>query len=583
MTFLSHKKINMLGARRSNLDQAKSRLVLLSVFFVLAYAIVIARAADLSLIQGALSYGEKDSFVGQSAGLNDENIRADIVDRNGVLLARSLKTASLFADAAMVQNPKESARALVRIFPSISYGSLLQKLQSKKRFVWIKRNISPQEQEEILQLGEPALNFKQEMRRVYPQGALTAHMVGASGVDGQGLSGVEASFDSHLVEQSDPLVLTLDVRLQHVLRREIKKSIDKFSAMAGAGIVMDVENGEILAAVSLPDFDPHFYQDAKNQEIFNRVTLGAYELGSTFKIFSTAAMLEKNNANMAQKFDARESLEVGRFKIRDYHAEDRVLTLPEVFIHSSNIGSAMMGKEVGTKRLKDFYRDIGLFDVPDFEINEMGKPIVPRPWREVNTLTASYGHGIAVSPLQLMKATASIMNGGVLVNPTLVKNTAKIELNKNKFETHLRIVSPQTSHRMRQLMRLVVTEGTGGNADVDGYVVGGKTGTAEKPGRGGYDRDKLISSFLGVFPMNKPRYAIFVMVDEPKGTKETYGYATGGWVGAPAVKNIVAGMASILGLQPHKTGERFEGSLVRYVKTKEEIKQEKRSQNIAAH
>lgn len=583
MSPFSTRKINMLGARRSNLDQARSRLVLISIFFVLAYVVVIARAADLSLIQGALEMGESDSKIEQQHTVLDQNIRADIVDRNGVLLARSLQTSSLFADAALVQNPEQTAKALVEIFPSISYGSLLQKLQSNKRFVWIKRNISPQEQENVLHLGEPALNFKSEMHRIYPQGALAAHMVGASGIDGQGLSGIEASFDQYLKTQEHPLALTLDVRLQHVLKREISETIDKFSAKAGAGLVMDIDNGEILAAVSLPDYDPHDYQRAKDAEIFNRVTLGAYELGSTFKIFSTAALLEKNNANMAQKFDVREPLEVGRFKIRDYHAEDRILTLPEVFIHSSNIGSALMGQEVGTDYIKNFYADLGLLDTPEFEIKEMGKPLVPKPWREINTLTASYGHGIAVSPLQLVKATASIMNGGVLVNPTLIKNPSKINPEKAKNEPEFRIVSPQTSHRMRQLMRLVVTEGTGGNADVTGYLVGGKTGTAEKPGRGGYDRDKLISSFLGVFPMDNPRYAVFVMVDEPKGTKETYGYATGGWVGAPAVGKIVAGMASIMGLPPSQSADRFEGSLVHYVKTKEQIEQEKRSQKIATH
>ena len=583
MSPFSTRKINMLGARRSNLDQARSRLVLISIFFVLAYVVIIARATDLSLIQGALEMGERDSAIERQHAALEQNIRADIVDRNGVLLARSLQTSSLFADAALVQNPEQTAKALVEIFPSLSYGSLLQKLQGNKRFVWIKRNISPQEQENVLHLGEPALNFKSEMHRIYPQGALAAHMVGTSGIDGQGLSGIEASFDQYLKTQEHPLALTLDVRLQHVLKREISEAIDKFSAKAGAGLVMDIDNGEILAAVSLPDYDPHDYQRAKDAEIFNRVTLGAYELGSTFKIFSTAALLEKNNANMAQKFDVREPLEVGRFKIRDYHAEDRILTLPEVFIHSSNIGSALMGQEVGTDYIKNFYADLGLLDTPEFEIKEMGKPLVPKPWREINTLTASYGHGIAVSPLQLVKATASIMNGGVLVNPTLIKNPSKINPEKAKDQPEFRIVSPQTSHRMRQLMRLVVTEGTGGNADVKGYLVGGKTGTAEKPGRGGYDRDKLISSFLGVFPMDNPRYAVFVMVDEPKGTKETYGYATGGWVGAPAVGKIVAGMASIMGLPPNQSADRFEESLVRYVKTKEQIEQEKRSQKIATH
>ncbi len=582
MRAFHQKKIKMLGQRRSALDQAKNRLMLLSVFFVIAYVIVIGRATDLSLIEGSLNKHEEISYVDHNQAQEEKKkVRADIIDRNGVLLARSLKTSSLYADPKIIQNPKDVAKHLQEVFPELSYGALLQKLQSKKRFVWIKRNISPQQQSKILMLGYPGLNFENEMRRIYPQGALASHMVGASGVDGQGLSGIEGSFNKYLASEEKPLQLTLDVRLQHSLRREIKSTIDEFNAKGGAGIVMDIETGEILAATSLPDFDPHVYKKAKNNEIFNRVTLGVYELGSSFKIFSTAALLEKTNSNMAQKFDVREPLQVGRFKIRDYHPEKRILTLPEVFIHSSNIGSAMMGQMVGTDYLQSFYKDIGLFNTPEFELNEMGSPLVPSPWRDVNTLTASYGHGIAVSPLQLVKATASIMNGGYLVNPTLIKSPM-IDLEKQK-KPQIRVVSPETSHRMRQLMRLTVIEGTGGKADVEGFLVGGKTGTAEKPGRGGYDRNKLISSFLAVFPMNEPRYAIFVMVDEPQGTKASYGYATGGWVGAPTVARVISSMASILGLTPDKKDNDMEDSLIQYVKTKEQIQLEKREQTIAAH
>jgi len=309
--------------------------------------------------------------------------------------------------------------------------------------------------------------------------------------------------------------------------------------------------------------------------LFNKATLGVYELGSTFKIFSTAALLEKSSHNISSVFDARQPIKMGRFKIRDYHAEKRVLTTPEVFIHSSNIGSAMMGMEVGTENLKNFYRDIGLIESPEFELQEIGKPIVPSPWREINTLTASYGHGIAVSPLQLVSAVSSIVNGGFLIKPTLILNQ-----DKKKNTENIRVVSDKTAHRMRQLLRLVVSEGTGSSADVAGFLVGGKTGTAEKPGKKGYDRKRLISSFMGVFPMDKPQYAVFVMVDEPKGIKETYGYATGGWVGAPTVQRVIKNMVSILNLPPSDTGEGFEGSLMRFVKTKEQLKQER---DIATH
>ena len=579
MILHGRRKINLTGSRRTSLELARGRLLLLSAFFLFAYVIVAARATDLALIQGYLqNTGEDDLYEIVDHSKEEASIRSDIVDRNGVLLARSLKTSSLYADPKIIQDPAKMAKDLQKIFPDVSYGSLLQKLQQKNRFVWIKRNISPKQQAAILYLGYPGLNFKEEMRRLYPQGALAAHMVGTSGVDSQGLSGIEASFNEYLKNQDEPLRLTLDVRLQHILKREMASTIDSFNAKAGAGIVMDVESGEILAAVSLPDFDPHNYQNANNNEIFNRVTLGVYELGSSFKIFSTAALIEKSNVSMSKTFDVREPIKVGRFQIRDYHPEKRLMSLPEVFIHSSNIGSAMMGKEVGTEELQNFYKDIGLFDKPDFEVPEIGSPIIPKPWREVNTLTASYGHGIAVSPLQLTRAAASIINGGVLVTPTIVlhKDSSK----KSASSPKLRVVSPQTSHRMRQLMRLVVTEGTGSKAEVAGYTVGGKTGTAEKPGRGGYSRKKLISSFLGVFPMEAPRYLVFVMVDEPQGNKESFGYATGGWVGAPTVGRIISAMSSVLGMPPKSQEAPFEKSLMRYVKTKEQIKEE---QKIAAH
>jgi cell division protein FtsI (penicillin-binding protein 3) len=334
----------------------------------------------------------------------------------------------------------------------------------------------------------------------------------------------------------------------------------EFSGSGAAGVIMDVSNGDIIAAVSLPDFDPHDPGAASDSQIFNRLTLGVYELGSTFKIFSTAALLEKNGGRLDQTFDARQSLERGRFKIHDYHAEKRILTVPEVFMVSSNIGAALMGEYVGTEGLENFYRDLGLMGPLDLAIEEIGHPITPHPWRDINTLTASYGHGIAVSPLQMVTAAATVVGDGMALTPTLVMGDAPVKSHD------LRVVSPQTAHRMRQLMRLVVTDGTGKNADVPGYRVGGKTGTAEQPGgRGGYDRRKLISSFLGVFPVDAPRYAVYIMVQDPKGTKASFGYATGGWVGAPAVKRVIAAAGPMLGVRPVSAQQDMADSLKRYV------------------
>ncbi|MCB9991918.1 MAG: penicillin-binding protein 2 [Rhodospirillales bacterium] len=569
------KTLRIRGSRHSALDTARSRVAMISVVFVLAYILVAVRVFDLTIIQGHRAVDRENGTVVAAAA--PETFRADIVDRNGVILATSLDTASLFADPALVPDPEQVARELTDLFPDLVYGDTLQRLQRKGRFVWLKRNLTPHEQYQVLELGHPGLDFKTERRRIYPQGPMAAHMVGYTDVDGNGLAGVERSFNRLLEDNGEPLAMTIDIRLQHILRRELLAAVNTYSGKGGAGVIVDIAGGDVLAAVSLPDFDPHDPGAAGPQQLFNNVTLGVYELGSTFKIFSTAALLEFENVGMDYTFNTTEPLKRGRFKISDYHPEKRPMNVPEVFMHSSNIGAALMGEMVGTQRLKDFYQDLGLMDKMAFEIDEVGTPIVPGVWRDINTLTASYGHGIAVTPLQMVMAASSIANGGIAVQPTLIKskndNKADAPQKDQTLEPELRIVSPQTAHRMRQLMRLVVTDGTGTNADVPGYSVGGKTGTAEKPGpKGGYDRRKKISSFLGFFPMEAPRYAVFVMVDEPKGTKESFGYATGGWVAAPAVGKIISAMAGVLGIPPTQAGpaDDIAASLKRYVDYKPE-------------
>lgn len=555
--FPAKRFLRLQGSRHSALDMARGRIVIVSTLFALAYLLVGARMFDLSLIQGREISPEAGLVVAEKA---PDVYRADITDRNGVILATSLDTASLYADPALIPDPVPVAKDLAALFPDISYGEVLRKLQKKGRFVWIRRNLTPQEQAGILELGEPGLGFRTERSRIYPQGDMAAHIVGYADVDGRGLAGIERSFDSLLAQGGTPLALTLDVRLQYVLRRELGRAVTEFSGKGGAGAIVDIASGEILAAASLPDFDPHDPGGRGPQALFNNLTLGVYEQGSTFKIFSTAALLETQDSPMARTFDAREPLQRGRFKISDYHPEKRILTIPEVFMYSSNIGAALMGEEVGTDRLKAFFADLGLMDPLKLEIDEIGKPLIPPVWRDINTLTASYGHGIAVSPLQTVIAASSIVGGGTLVRPTLILNR-----DKTKDPPEVRIVSPQTAHRMRQLMRLVVTDGTGKGADIPGYNVGGKTGTADKNEGGRYDGKKKISSFMGFFPMNAPRYAVFVMVDEPQGTKASYGYATGGWVAAPAVGRIVAAMGPLLGIAPDTETEDMAAPLKAYV------------------
>ncbi len=560
--------LKLSGTRRTALDQAHGRLVLVGVFFVVCYIFVAARLFDLSFIQGDLQRYTASGEPVAAAAEEHEKMRADIVDRNGVLLATSLATASLYADPHLIPEPEKTAAGLVKIFPDLAYGDVLQKLQRRVRFVWIRRNLTPREQYAVLNLGQPGLSFKKEMHRIYPQGPLAAHMAGYVDIDGRGLAGVERSFDRLLQDGGEALHLTIDIRLQHILRRETMKAMKDFSGAGAAGVILDMSNGDVLAAVSLPDFDPNNPGASATEALFNRTTLGVYELGSTFKLFSTAALLETKNAPMSEVFDAREPLKRGRFTISDFHPEKRMLTIPEVFMYSSNIGAALMGEEMGTATLKAFYKNLGFLEPLKLEIEEIGKPLYPDPWRDINTLTAAYGHGIAVSPLQMVAAASSIVGGGTLVSPHLVLDETESTAspgNKKKSEVH--IVSAKTAHRMRQLLRLVVREGTGTQADVPGYRVGGKTGTSEKTEKGGYNARRLLSSFLGFFPMEAPRYAVFVMVDEPHANKSSYGYATGGWVAAPAVGRTIAAMASVLGLPPVdvKAEQDMAASLRQYV------------------
>lgn len=540
-------RFEMMGARSASLSQAYGRVVVISVVFTFLYLVMCIRAFDLMILQGSLGSYQDQAGADQKLVSVVSSPRRDITDRNGVLLATSLKTASLYADPHNIIDAVEAAKGLAKIFPDQSYGELLQKLQSEKRFIWIKRNLTPSEQAAVLELGQPGLSFQEEYRRLYPQGALAAHMVGYSGVDGQGLSGVEQGFNKILKVDGEPMALTLDIRLQHILRREMQKTITDFSAQGAAGMIMDVRNGDVLAAVSLPDFDPHQPGDAKPENRFNRVTLGTYELGSCFKIFTTSALLEQQQVPFSTTFDTRNPIHVGRFTITDYHPENRPLTVPEIFMYSSNIGTAMMAQQIGTDGLKNFFGELGFFDPIAFDLPEVARPQVPKPWREVSTLTTSYGHGIAITPLQLAAATATVIGSGKMVHPHLLLNDDK---SKKANEGGDRIVSDTTIKKMRELLRLVVRHGTGSKAEVPGLLVGGKTGTAEKSVNGRYVHNALISSFVGAFPMNDPRYLVLVSVDDPKPTKASYGYATAGWTAAPAVGRVVAGMAAVLGIVP---------------------------------
>ncbi|MGH6718039.1 MAG: peptidoglycan D,D-transpeptidase FtsI family protein [Alphaproteobacteria bacterium] len=516
-------------------------LVTMSVFAVLFLTLAL-RVTEIGVLGGAAPPARAGTKVEHRVG------RLDIVDRNGVLLATNLPTASLYADARRVIDVDETARSLAAVLPDSDVADLRRRLASGRAFVWLHRGLTPSLAAHIHALGLPGVAFVEEERRVYPQGTLLAHVLGFTDVDNQGIAGIERTADERLrrgaVEGAGPFAVSIDVRLQAVLHEEITAAIETFQAVGGTGIIMDALSGDVLALVSLPDFDPNQPTAVVSPDArFNRATLGIYEMGSIFKIFTTAMTLDYGVAGLDDRFDATNPIRVARYTINDSHPKARVLSVPEVFIYSSNIGAAKMGLAVGAARQRAFLKKLGLLDPASIELPEIGTPMAPATWGELATMTIAFGHGVAVSPLQTVAAFAAVVNGGTRVQPTLFKRSAAAEPGQ-------RVIGAATSDAMRALLRLTVLEGTGKAADVAGYAVGGKTGTAEKVANGGYQSSALLSSFIGAFPMAAPRYVILVTIDEPKGNESTFGYATGGWTAAPTVARVVARMAPLVGVAP---------------------------------
>ncbi|WP_366656941.1 penicillin-binding protein 2 [Fodinicurvata sp. EGI_FJ10296] len=522
------------------IDVARMRLVVTALVFTLGFLAIGLRLVDVTVLR-ADSPARVANLAGVAGSLGG---RSDILDRNGNVLATSLPIASVFADPLMVIDPVEAAERLASVLPELNRDRLVEQLSSDRRFIWIKRGLTPAQHEAINRLGIPGVAFDREERRLYPVGNVVSHVLGYTNLDNVGIAGVEQHFDDLLASGVAPLELSLDLRIQSMVRDELHASIEDFRAIGGAAMVMDIRSGEIVSMVSLPDFDPHDRGNATDEQIFNRNTLGVYEMGSTFKIFNTAMALESGVATMTSGYDASDPIRIGRFTINDFHGEDRWLTTPEVFTFSSNIGSARMAMDVGSAYQQEFLHRLGLTTTPRFDLPEVGSPIAPSRWRDVNMMTISFGHGISVSPLQLATAVAAVVNDGIMVEPTLIRRDPE------DYPEGERVLSQRTSEQMRRLLRLVVADGTGGNADVPGYFVGGKTGTAQKTGGGGYSANARLSSFVSAFPMHDPRYVVFAMLDEPQGLERTYGYATGGWTAAPLVGRIVAQMGPMVGLRP---------------------------------
>lgn len=520
------------------------RVNIIALIFVLVFSIIAIR---LIIIAGNDYISKRDP----NAPVNIN--RTDIVDRNNNLLAVNLPSSSLYANTKKLVDLEDSVNKLLKAIPSLDRNQLLEKLNSKKSFVWIKRDLTPQEHEKIYNLGLPGFGFEKEQKRLYTYGKLLSHVVGYVSRDLEGLGGLEQYFNDFLIKKNTEkdysylgknLKLSIDVRVQNILSEEIDKTINRFNAKGGAGIVVNPNNGEIIAMVSKPDFDPHKPGLATNEQLFNMASSGVYELGSGMKSLTTAMALDSQTTSMNDVYDLS-YMKVENFQLKDVTPLSGWHSVGEIFLKSSNIGIAQIMLEMGKENLAKYLRKFGLFEKISVELSDGGRPLflpIDR-WNDLNLTTMSYGYSLSISPLHFVQAMVPIVNGGMLYPLTLVKRGENDEIPGR------RVLSEKTSFSMRQLMRLVVKFGTGKKAEVEGYYVGGKTGTAEIIVDGKYDKNRRLASFLGIMPASKPQYLAYVILNQPKGIKETFGYAGGGWVGAPTVGNVFRKIAALYGVE----------------------------------
>ncbi len=550
-TVISSGRGELVNVRQRSLLMAKWRVLWVALAFGFVAMVAVLRILFLGAFEGQPA--RADGFATLLPP------RGDIVDRNGVPLARAFPAYSLWYNPAalgddgtpLVHSPREVAAALVKIFPDMDEKALAARL-ADGRPGYLRRRILPEDANKIHALGEPALEFPRELERFYPQGSMGAHVLGFVGADGKGHVGMEEVFDQRLTDESTrgtPAMLSIDTRVQGALEDELAKGMADSAAKGAAGIVLDVDTGEVLALASLPSFNPNLIDRAGEANIFNRVTNQVYELGSTFKPITVAAAIDAGTvSDLSRRYQSNRPLEIGGFHIRDSHSFGASLNIPEALVHSSNIVTAQVADELGGARLNATMRALGMNERPYIELPARGFPLWPKgDWSRITTMTVSYGHGIAVTPLHLASAYAALVNGGIWRPATLQKIQPGTEV------AGRRVFKASTSARMRQLLRMIVDVGTGRKANAAGYRVGGKTGSAEKPGVGGYQRSNLVATFAAAFPMDRPRYVVIAMLDEPQGTQATSGQRTAAWNAAPVVGRVVPRIGPLLGIMPDAT------------------------------
>ena len=530
--------------------KTRARIALTVLIFALGYAVIATRLVMFAMAPEG--HGLR-RVIAQDAVAT---ARPDILDRDGEILATDVRTPSLFAEPHRIIDVDEASELLTAVMPDIDAAELRARLASKRRFVWLKREITPEQREQIHRLGIPGVGFLPENKRVYPNGAEVSHVLGHVNIDNQGTAGIEKWLDSrgladlHLAglatdRLQKPIELAVDLRVQHALRDELVAARARFKAVAAAGILTDVRTGEVVSMVSVPDYDPNNPREALEPTRINRLTTGVFEMGSTFKALTVAMALDSGKITLKSAFDASHPLQYGKFAIHDFHAQNRVLTVPEIFTYSSNIGTARMALSLGIEHHKWFLRKMGQLERLRTELPESAEPLVPKRWAELNTVTIAFGHGLSVAPLQAVAGISALMNGGRLIPPTFLKRS---EAEARALARQ--VVKPETSEKMRYLMRLNVEKGTATKADVKGYYVGGKTGTSDKVIGGRYSKTKVLTSFTAVLPADQPRYLLLIMLDEPQATPDTHGFTTSGWNAVPVGGAVIARIAPLLGLEP---------------------------------
>jgi cell division protein FtsI (penicillin-binding protein 3) len=519
---------------------ANWRLLLVSTAFLFFFFLICVRLVDIMV------FGPRKSYdLGPACPLICNPVpRADITDRNGNILATHLVTASVYANTNDIPDKQNAAKQLHTIFSEYTVEELEKKLTSGKSFIWLARHITPKKQESVQYLGIPGIYLKKDYKRVYPYSNLASHVIGFCDIDGQGIAGVENAFDEFLWKSNEPLQLSIDIRVHHILMHMLADAIKEFSAVGGNAILMHVKTGEIIGMESLPTIDLNRPGNSKKENFFNRNTLGINEPGSVLKILNVAIALESGRVTMNSQFDATAPVKIGRFVVTDFRGKNRVLNLREAFLYSSNIAAIKILQQFGGALIqRKYFEDFGLFEPASIELPEIARPIYPKKWTETTAMSSSYGYGIAVSPLKILTVVNGIINDGLLIEPTIICNRTDISGRNTK------IVSRKTSKAIRELMRDVVLNGTGRRANVDGYEVFAKTGTSYKNKNGKYaDTTSRITSIVCGFPFRDPQYVLIVILDAPKHTDKTCGFATAGWNVTPYAAKIIERIAPLLGI-----------------------------------